>query len=78
MKKYDPLWEIVDEKISLQGVDPVSILVCPECHVTVDLPKSAQSGARFHCGLCGALCEVAAPGLVADDGPAEIIARLAE
>jgi hypothetical protein len=78
MKKYDPLWEIVGEKISLQGVDPARSLLCPECHVTVDLPKSAQAGARFHCGLCGALCEVAALGLVADDGPAQIGARLAQ
>jgi hypothetical protein len=75
MKKYDPLWEIVDEKISLQGVDPAKTMVCPECHVTVDLPKSAKAGTRFRCGLCGELCEIAELGLVADDGTAKILAR---
>jgi hypothetical protein len=78
MKKYDPLWEIIGEKISLQGVDAARTAVCPECHVTVDLPGSAQAGAHFDCGLCGAMCEVAAFGLVADDGTAQIVARPAE
>ena len=52
---------------------------CPKCHVAVDLPeRGASAGQRFRCGLCGALCEVAPSGSVADDGTAEIVARLAE
>jgi hypothetical protein len=78
MKKYDPLWEIVDERISLQGVEAARTVMCPECHVAMDLPVSAQVGTQFRCGLCGVLCEVAAPGLVADDGTAQVVARLAE
>ena len=77
-KKYDPLWEIVDEKVNLQGSQSTRTVVCPGCHIAVDLPERVQVGERFRCGLCGALCEVASDRLVADDGTTEIVARLAK
>jgi len=57
-KKYDPLWEIVDEKIALQGQEVDIDAPCPFCHVTVHLPVGAEAGARFACGLCGGVSEV--------------------
>ena len=53
-KKYDPLWEIVDEKIALQGQDIDLDAACPRCHVSVHVGSGAKSGDRFCCGLCGA------------------------
>jgi uncharacterized Zn-binding protein involved in type VI secretion len=52
-KKYDPLWEIVDEKVALQGQEPDVDAPCPHCHVLVHLGGRARVGDRFACGLCG-------------------------
>jgi hypothetical protein len=57
-KKYDPLWEVVDEKIGLQGEVGHSDAGCPHCHVVVHLQAGTMPGDRFCCGLCGTLCEV--------------------
>lgn len=77
-KRYDPLWEVVDEKVSLQGSEKSQTVVCPRCHVRVELPARARAGTRFRCGLCGTLCEVAEGVSVAHDGTTEIATRLAE
>jgi hypothetical protein len=77
-KKYDPLWEIVGEKVCLQGGESRKAVACPQCHVAVDLPSDVRVGERFSCGLCSALCEVAQSVLVADDGAPETVARLAK
>jgi ribosomal protein S27AE len=58
-KKYDPLWEIVDEKVALQGQEPDVDTPCPHCHVTVHLGTVALAGERYACGLCGGVSEVA-------------------
>ena len=52
-KKYDPLWEIVDEKIALQGMEPDMDGRCPYCYVTVHLGLGTKPGERYECGLCG-------------------------
>jgi hypothetical protein len=52
-KKFDPLWEIIDEKRALQGVEPVVDLTCPHCHVPLDLGAVAGKGQAIRCGLCG-------------------------
>jgi hypothetical protein len=57
-KKYDPLWEIVDEKVALQGQEPDADASCPHCHVTVHLGAAAQVGEHYACGLCGGVSEV--------------------
>jgi hypothetical protein len=77
-KKYDPLWEIVNEKVSLQGFETTRAVSCPRCYVVVDISAEMQLGERFRCGLCGVLCEVAQGRSVADNGTAEIVARLTE
>jgi hypothetical protein len=56
-KKYDPLWEIVGEKIALQGSEPDFDARCPYCHVVVHLGRAAKAGDRYECGLCGGLSE---------------------
>ena len=57
-KKFDPLWEIVGEKVPLQGaVEDVDAL-CPVCHVRVHIGLGVAPGSRFACGLCGAELEV--------------------
>lgn len=58
-KKYDPLWEIVDEKVALQGVEPDIDVRCPRCNVFVHLVLGAKVGERYECGLCGEVSEVA-------------------
>ena len=58
-KKYDPLWEIVNEKVALQGQEPDVDALCPHCHVTVHLGSEAKVGGRYSCGLCGGVSEVA-------------------
>ncbi len=58
-KKYDPLWEIVGEKVALQGQELDVDAACPHCHVIVHLGGSAEIGDRFACGLCGGVCTVA-------------------
>lgn len=77
-KRYDPLWEIVGEKISLQGFQVAEGVSCPNCHVKVQLPEDPARGERYRCGLCGALFELVRPGSVADDGSAEVVTRLAK
>ena len=57
-KKYDPLWEIVDEKIALQGQGEDVDLLCPHCHVRLHLGSAAQKGQRVTCGLCGGTSQV--------------------
>jgi hypothetical protein len=58
-KRYDPLWEIVDEKVALQGQEPDIDVPCPYCHVLVRLSCNARVGERFACGLCGGVSGVA-------------------
>lgn len=58
MKKLDPLWAIIGEKVYLQGVTTHPAASCPQCHVLVELPEQSKLGARFRCGLCGTLSEV--------------------
>lgn len=65
-KKYDPLWELVDEKIALQGQAPDVDVVCPHCHVIVHLGAQARPGERYQCGLCGGVAEV----VEGSEGPA--------
>jgi hypothetical protein len=57
-KKFDPLWEIVDEKIALQNVDSDVDLTCPHCGVPLHLGPGAPQGRRVACGLCGGSSEV--------------------
>ena len=57
-KRLDPLWEIVGEKVYLQGMGAPVTASCPQCHVVVELPREPKQGERFRCGLCGTLCEV--------------------
>ena len=57
-KRYDPLWQIVDEKVALQGSECEAPVECPSCHVSLVLSGDIEGGRRFRCGLCGALCEV--------------------
>ncbi len=52
-KKYDPLWELVDEKVALQGVEPDTDAQCPYCHVRVHLGLGAMPSSQVECGLCG-------------------------
>lgn len=72
-KKYDPLWEVVDEKVALQGQEARSSLCCPHCHVSVDSWEQAKIGESFRCGLCGTPCEVAH-----GSGESELVARAVE
>ena len=57
-KRFDPLWEIVDEQIALQGREADVDLPCPHCHVLLHLGSVAQTGQRVTCGLCGGSSEV--------------------
>ena len=57
-KKFDPLWEIVDEKVALQDQEIDVDLLCPHCHVTLHLGSAAQAGDNVTCGLCGGGSEV--------------------
>lgn len=77
-KRFDPLWRIVGEDVSLQGHEDVARLPCPKCGVTVALPRKAEGGVRFRCGLCGAVSEVVRTESVSDDGTTEVVARLSE
>ncbi len=52
-KKYDPLWQIVDENVALQGGEPDVDARCPYCHVVVHVGLTAKVGERYECGLCG-------------------------
>lgn len=51
-KTHDPLWEIVDEKVPLQGAEPDIDALCPYCGVRVHVGRGAPEG-RYSCGLCG-------------------------
>ena len=57
-KKYDPLWEVVGEKVPLQGREPDVDVQCPHCGVTVHLGSAATTAERYACGLCGGVSEV--------------------
>ncbi len=57
-KKYDPLWEIVGEKLPLQGTEAVVDALCPVCHVNLQV-GAAEPGRKVDCGLCGANLVVA-------------------
>lgn len=57
-KTYDPLWEIIDEKVPLQGAEPDIDAKCPWCHVTVHLGKRTAQDGPFECGLCGGISEL--------------------
>lgn len=57
-KRYDPLWDLVGEKVALQGQEPDVDVSCPHCHVTVHLGAEATPGERYSCGLCGGVSEV--------------------
>ncbi len=57
-KKFDPLWEIVDEKVALQGQELDVDAHCPYCNVTVHLGSHAGEGQKVSCGLCGGVSEV--------------------
>jgi hypothetical protein len=57
-RKYDPLWEIVEEKVPLQAAEPDVDARCPYCHVTVHLGLNAKAGEKYECGLCGEVSQV--------------------
>lgn len=57
-KKYDPLWELVGEKVALQGQEPDVDVPCPHCGVLVHLGNAVKVGERYACGLCGGVSEV--------------------
>ncbi len=52
-KKYDPLWELVGEKVALQGHELDVDARCPHCNVGLRLGSDVQDGSRVACGLCG-------------------------
>lgn len=57
-KKYDPLWELVGEKVPLEGAEPDIDALCPNCHVRVHVGHEAQPGEQVECGLCGAALKI--------------------
>ena len=57
-KKYDPLWELVGEKVPLVGAEPDIDAHCPNCHVRVHVGLDAEPGEKVECGLCGAALEI--------------------
>ena len=57
-KRYDPLWEIVGEKVGLQGEEVARDVCCPRCRVVLGVPIDTRAGTVFSCGLCGATIEV--------------------
>jgi hypothetical protein len=61
-KKYDPLWELVGEKVVLQGQEPEVGAHCPHCNVNLHLGPTIENGKRIACGLCGGVSTVAAQG----------------
>lgn len=61
-KKYDPLWELVGEKVALQGQEPDVDAHCPHCNVNLHLGPSLEDGARVACGLCGGTSVVVSRG----------------
>ena len=69
-KQFDPLWEIVDEKVPLQS-EPDIDGVCPHCAVKVHIGSDLLSGERVECGLCGGLSEVVRTGEIVSLSPVE-------
>jgi hypothetical protein len=61
-KKYDPLWEIIDEKVALQGQEPDVDLACPYCGVLLHVGATAVQGQKITCGLCSGSAEVVKSG----------------
>lgn len=57
-KRYDPLWEVVNEKVALQGGETEVDAICPWCRVIVHLGLQAMPGQVYECGLCGGVSEV--------------------
>ena len=57
-KRYDPLWEIVGEKVGLQGEEVARDVCCPRCRVALGVPIDTKAGTVFSCGLCGATIEI--------------------
>lgn len=57
-KKFDPLWEIVDEKVALQNEEPTASVPCPHCSVPLELGPMAGKGDEITCGLCGRRSQV--------------------
>jgi hypothetical protein len=57
-KKFDPLWELVDEKIALQNAAPDIDLPCPRCHVLLHVGDAVPDGQKVTCGLCGGISRV--------------------
>ena len=43
-KKYDPLWELVGEKVALQGQEPDVDAHCPHCNVNLQLGRLLRTG----------------------------------
>jgi hypothetical protein len=70
-KRYDPLWEIVGEKVGLQGEEVAREVGCPRCRVVLGVPVDTKAGTMFCCGLCGATIEIVdasrETGLVAEE-----------
>jgi hypothetical protein len=61
-KKYDPLWELVGEKVALQGHEPGVDAHCPHCNVNLHLAPTVENGQRIACGLCAGVSTVTAQG----------------
>ena len=57
-KRYDPLWEIVGEKVGLQGEEVTRDVSCPRCRVALGVPAKTRTGTLLCCGLCGATCKI--------------------
>jgi hypothetical protein len=57
-KRYDPLWELVNEKVPLQGTAPDHDAHCPHCNVTLHIGREIKPGRKIECGLCGGTSEV--------------------
>ena len=57
-KRYDPLWEIVGEKVGLQGEEVAKDVSCPRCQVVLGVPVDTGVGTVFCCGLCGATVKI--------------------
>jgi hypothetical protein len=70
-KHYDPLWEIIGEKVPLQGAEPDIDSVCPHCNVNVHIGADLQSGERVECGLCGGVSEIVREGTTVTLKPEE-------
>jgi hypothetical protein len=52
-KKFDPLWELVGEKVVLQGQEPDIDAHCPHCNVNLHVGSDFPDGSLVSCGLCG-------------------------